>query len=82
MNEYIKKMFEIFHVKMPDRQIIAMYKMGADKVMVHATKDGQMSVEPNTYTVSLDGSVKLFSPIDNLQKYHRIHEPKNLLWRK
>jgi hypothetical protein len=75
-------MFEIFRAKMPDRQIIAMYRMGGDKVMVHATKDGQMSVEPNTYTVSLDGSVKMFSPIDNLRKYHKIHDPKNLLWRK
>lgn len=80
MDPFVAYIQRSFNSKMPDRQIIAIYRMGTDKALVHATKDGKPSAEPNTYTVTIDGSVKLFSPIDNLQKYHRIHDPKNLVW--
>ena len=80
MDPFVQYVHRIFNSKMPDRQIIAIYRMGSQKALVHATKDGKPSAEPNTYTVSLDGNVKLFSPIDNLQKYHQIHDPENLVW--
>lgn len=80
MNEFVKRIITIFNSKNPNLKVIAVYKMGGDKAMVHATKTGNLSAEPNTYTVTLSGEVKLFSPIDNLRKYHRIHDPKNLLW--
>lgn len=70
----------IFMSNVPNKKPFAIFKASPTQMMVHASATGKPSAEPNVWMVNADRKVMIFSPIDNLQLYHKIHDPSNLVW--
>lgn len=76
----VNDIIRIFSSKVPNKKPFAIYRISQKQALVHASSSGKYSAEPNTWIVDTSGNVRFFSPIDNLDMYHRIHNPSNLLW--